>query len=429
MSEWKLTYQVEDRPPWKETGLYGLQWLMISVPLLIIMGQVGAVIHYPDDPSLQLLYLQKVFLVTGVTLLLQVLWGHKLPVITGPATVLLIAIIANAAEKQTAVIYSTIALCGLLLTMVSALGLPNRLAALFTPRVTGIVLLLIAFTMLPTVLNFITAGPDFSTGRGLFAGGLILAVLTGQRILPPLLRSTIVVWALLAGSGVYYLLFGAPVPTAVSGSEPAARQWITLTLTVDWPVLLSFLFCFIALTANDLGSIQTTAGLLEDAAVARTTRRGLIVTGIGNMLAGAVGVIGPVNYSLSSGVIIASGCGSRYPMLPAAAAMIMLACMPGVIQAFAYVPPVVVGSLLLYLLCSQVSGGLAVLSPYLTPFRHETGLVIGLPVLLATCIAFLPAQAAQCIPLLWRPLLTNGFSVGVAAAIVLEKLLLSKLPE
>lgn len=421
-------YSVDQPLPWKENSLYGLQWFMISAPLIIILGQVGAAVHYPDNPQLQLLYLQKVFFVTGATLLLQLLWGHKLPIIVGPAAVLLLGIIANSAgPDQTAAIYSTIALGGLALSILSAWGLMARLTALFTPLVTGIVLLLIAFTMLPTVLNFITAGPLFSFARGIFTVCLIFVLLAAQRILPELLRSTIIVWALLAGSLAYYGLFSPDLPvTAAPASLLSAWQSASLTLTIDWAVLISFLFCFIALTANDLGSIQTTAGLLGDTSGEKRTRRGLIFTGLGNMLAGAFGVLGPVNYSLSTGIILSSGCASRFPLLPAAAAMMVLACIPAVIQAFAYIPSIVIGALLFYMLCPQICGGLSVLGPYLVPFRYETGIVIGLPVLLGTCIAFLPAQAAQTIPLLWRPLFTNGFAVGVTAAIALERLLLTK---
>lgn len=428
MDKMHFKYQIDQRLPWNENLLYGLQWLMISVPLIIILGQVGGTLHYPGQPQLQLFYLQKVFLVTGATLLLQLLWGHKLPVVVGPAAVLLIGIISNSAgADKTDAIYSTIALCGLLLAVLSACGVMSRLTALFTPLITGVVLLLIAFTMLPTVLHFITAGPDFTFAHGMFAVCLIFVMLAAQRVLPELLRSTIIIWALLTGSIAYYLLFKPALPEAATPvSILSAWQSVSLSLTIDWAVLISFLFCFIALTANDLGSTQTIAGLLNAENPEKRTRRGLIFTGLGNILSGVFGVLGPVNYSLSSGVILSSGCASRHPLIPAAAAMVALACIPAVIQAFAYIPPIVVGALLFYMLCSQISGGLAVLGAYLVPFRYEAGIVIGMPVLLGTCIAFLPAQVAETIPLLWCPLFTNGFAVGVTAAIVLEKLLMPK---
>ncbi|QJW48522.1 hypothetical protein HA075_24375 [bacterium BFN5] len=88
---------------------------------------------------------------------------------------------------------------------------------------------------------------------------------------------------------------------------------------------------------------------------------------------------------------------------------------------------IVVGSLLFYMLCAQIAGGLGVLSSTLVPYRFETGIVVGVPVLLGTCIAFLPSPIAASIPSLWRPLVTNGFVVGVTVAIILEKLLLPEI--
>ncbi len=420
-----FNYQVDDRLPVRETVLYGLQWLLIVVPLVLILGQVGAALHDFQHPELQLLYLQKVFFTTGMTLLVQLLWGHKLPVIVGPASILLLGIIVNAGAPDA--VYSAIALCGLLLSLLAAAGWLKRLSAFFTARIIGIVLLLISFTLLPTVLQFITAGPDFSFGKGVFAVGLVLAMLAGQKFLPGLLRNTIVVWALLAGSVLYYVLFQPSMPVLVTpASSMLMLQSVAPSVTFEWPVVLSFLFCFMALTANDLGSVQTTASLVGKTDGEQRTKRGLVFTGLGNVLAGVLGVIGPVNYSLSTGAILATGCASRYPLIVAAILLILLAFIPAVIQAFAFIPTVVVGALLFFMLCSQIAGGLGVLSTCLSPYRFETGIVIGVPILLGTCIAFLPAQLAATIPLLWRPLVTNGFVVGVTTAIFLERILLPK---
>ncbi|GBG56679.1 purine permease [Sporomusaceae bacterium FL31] len=423
MNQKQFKYQVDDVLPAKETFLYGLQWLLVLVPLVLILGQVGAGLHYPLHPQLQLLYLQKMFFSTGLVLILQLLWGHKLPVIVGPASILLLGIIVNAGATDA--VYSSIALCGVLLACLAAGGILKWLTDFFTMRIIGIVLLLISFTLLPTVLHFITAAPDFSFGQGIFAVGLVLVMLAGQRFLPELLRSTIIVWALLAGSGAYYLFFEHPIPVQIEPvSIAAAWQSVGLVFAMDWSVFISFLFCFMALTANDLGSVQTTAVLLGRSDAAQRTKWGLVFTGLGNGLAGILGVLGPVNYSLSTGVILASGCASRYPLMAAAVAMMSLACIPAVLYAFSYIPSVVVGSLLFYMLCAQISGGLGVLSNTLVPYRFEFGIVVGVPVLLGTCIAFLPAPIGAAIPSLWRPLVTNGFVVGVTVAIILEKLLL-----
>jgi uracil permease len=56
----------------------------------------------------------------------------------------------------------------------------------------------------------------------------------------------------------------------------------------------------------------------------------------------------------------------------------------------------------------------------------ETGLLIGFSLMLGTMVAFLPASVTAGIPALVRPLLTNGFVVGVSAALILEHLVYIK---
>ena len=46
--------------------------------------------------------------------------------------------------------------------------------------------------------------------------------------------------------------------------------------------------------------------------------------------------------------------------------------------------------------------------------------MIGLPVLMGTVVSFLPGRVLGGFPLFLRPLLGNGFVVGVLAALLLE---------
>lgn len=421
----QFRYQLNERLPFKQLVLFSLQWFLATIPMVVILGKVGAVFHYPQSPALQLFYMQKLFFITGLAMFAQLIWGHRLPIIAGPASVLLIGVVANAHAVEEATVYCSIAIGGALLVLLSVSGLLARVARLFTPRIIGVVLLLIAFTLLPTVVNLVTAGQAPLFPQLVFAGILFAGMLAGLRYLPEALRSTIIIWALVCGSLVYHLWFMPPVPQ-VTVAALSAVEWRLLagSFSFDPVVMLSFVFCFLALLINELGSIQTTVGLVSQNDGERRTRKGVLVTGLGNLLAGIIGAVGPVSYSLSTGIILASGCASRYPLIPAAAALAVLSFFPVVIQCFSFIPPVVVGTLLFYMMCSQVAGGLGILAPDMASFRFNTGLIIGVPVMLGTVVAFMPASVALTIPAMLRPLLMNGFVVGVAAALIMEHILL-----
>jgi len=421
----QFRYQINEDMPARQLILFGLQWFLATIPMVIILGKVGGAFHYPQSPELQLIYLQKIFFITGISMFVQLIWGHRLPIITGPASVLLIGIVANAHAVAETAVYNSIAVGGLLLVLLAATGLLAIVGRLFTPRIIGVVLLLIAFTLLPTVVNLVTAGKDQVFAQLVFAGVLFASMLIGQRYLPEALRSTIIIWALFLGSFIYHLCFFTPdLQTPITVTTATEWRLFPETFAIDPVVMLSFVFCFLALLINELGSIQTTVSLVSQADGLQRTKRGVLVTGLGNLLAGIVGVVGPVSYSLSTGVIIASGCASRYPLILAAVALGILGFLPFVIQAFSFIPSVVVGTLLFYMLCSQVAGGLGVLASDMASFRFNTGMIIGVPVMLGTVVAFLPSHVAEAIPAMVRPLLMNGFVVGVAAALAMEHALL-----
>ena len=146
-----LRYALDDWPPLSRTVLLGLQWAAIVIPSIIILGHVIASLKFAEPVS-QTPYLQKLFIVTAVTLVIQVLWGHRLPLIAGPATVLLIGVIASQGFSA-GDIYTSILIGGALLAVLALTGLFAQVRKVFTDRVISAVLLLIAFTLAPTILK------------------------------------------------------------------------------------------------------------------------------------------------------------------------------------------------------------------------------------------------------------------------------------
>ncbi len=421
----QFRYQLDERPPWRDLLLFGLQWLAIAVPSIVIIGGVVGVFHAADAAA-RALYLQKLALVAGLTMGVQVLLGHRLPLVAGPAAVLLIGVVASRSYPP-GVIYGSLFAGGGVLTLLAACGLFRRLIRLFTPRVVAVVLLLIAFTLLPTIRDLIVhpgggAGPLAGLA---FAAVLVLLLFAAQFRLSGIWQATLIVWGVLAGSAAWLLLFpSAGTFAELPLVELPLRDWALPGFAFDPGVLLAFLCCFLALAVNDLGSIQAVTGMLGAADPPGRLSRGVIVTGLGNLLAGALGVLGPVDFSLSPGVIAATGCASRYALLPAAGGLLLLSVSPWGLALLGSVPPVVVGATLLFILSSQVSAGLLALQDGKRPLRFDEGLVVALPLLVGTLVAFLPPAVLATLSPTLRPVLGNGFAVGTLLAILLEQALL-----
>ena len=197
---------------------------------------------------------------------------------------------------------------------------------------------------------------------------------------------------------------------------------LTLKLSFEPGVFISFLFGFLALSINDLGSIQSMITLLDLKKTDGRMTRGITFTGLANIAAGFFGVLGTVNFSLSPGVIASTGCASRFALIPAAGIIGILAFFPAVIGVIAYVPSVVIGCVLIYILSSQIAAGLVIAfqGEEKDSFDINSGLAIRLPVLLSTVVAFMPGAVIDTFPVMLKPILGNGFVVGVVAALIME---------
>jgi xanthine/uracil permease len=426
----KLKYKLEDTPGWEENLLYGLQWLAVSLPAVIIIGKVLGAMN--GSLMMEIFYMQKVFIVTGAAILAQILWGHRLPLVIGPSTVLLIGILASQGSSPAAS-YSSIAICGIILSLMAVTGLFAYLQSLFTPRVVAVILLLVAFTITPTIVQLISNNEGASSARHLaFAFIYILVIFVGHRFLKGLLKSLLILLATIAGSLGYFLVN----PAWASGTNAAQlglvsffTQNIGLELVIDPGVLTAFLFCFIGLSINDLGSIQAVGSFLQVDDMPRRITRGITTTGIANILAGFLGVIGPVNFSFSPGVIASTGCAARRSLIPAAIVLILLAFMPKVIFYLSHIPSVVIGTLLLYIMCTQVAAGLTTAFDALNNLgepRFDNTLVISLPILAAVVVAFLPDSVTASFPVTLQPVLSNGFVIGIILAMLLEHVIFKK---
>ena len=418
-----LRYALDEWPPLGKAILFGLQWAAIAIPSIIILGHVVASLQF-TEPTSQGPYLQKLFMVTAVTLLIQVLWGHRLPLIAGPATVLLIGVIASQGFAA-GDIYTSVVVGGVVLAVLSFTGLFTQIRKFFTDRVISAVLLLIAFTLAPTILKLLMAqNSGVQPLPNLVFGLLLLVVMFAlHRWLPGIWKATLVVWTMVLGSLLYFVVF----PGAVRMSFQA-QSWMSCGFVANLDlqpglnvgVLISFLVCYFALAVNDLGSIQSMNRLLELKDMDRRIYRGVTVTGFCNVLAGCLGVIGPVNYSLSPGVVMSTGCASRFTLIPAAVIIGIVGLSPATIAFLGGIPSVIVGCVMLYILTSQIAAGLSVANQD-KEFQFEDGLVIGLPVLLGTVISFLPTDVLATFPVVLRPILGNGFVIGTVGAFILDR--------
>ena len=420
-----MKYELNDKPGILPMLMYGLQWWIVSLPCVVIMGIIVSQLHYTDVAE-QTFYLQKLFGIMGIAMIVQVLWGHRLPLIIGPASVLLIGILSTVSSGIPAV-YTGIMVGGLVLTVLAYSGLLGKLQFVFTPRIVTVILILIAFTLTPVILKLVLGDAVHALFNLFFTLVMVLALVIGNKLLRGIWKSTTVLWGIVGGVLVYYGVFGFPTLVSTgAGIIPEQATVFNFPLNFEAGTILAFLFCYIALIVNELGSIQAVGHMLQADQMDQRTTRGVGIVGETNVLSGLFGVIGPVDYSMSPGVISATGCAYRYTLLPAGAGLILCAFFPSVVGMLVTIPGVVMGAILLYLMATQLAAGLQMLVREKAITDFDSGVVVGLPLMVALLLSFAPEGVLNLIPSLFKPIVGNGFVMGVITVLIMEHLIFKK---
>lgn len=420
-----MRYNLEDKPRLLPMILYGLQWWIVTVPALIVMGLVLAKLHYGADDLAQSIYMQKMFAILGVTLLVQILFGHKLPLVVGPASVLLVGILATISSSIPA-IYTAIMIGGVAMALMAASGMLKVMQKVFTIRIIITIMFLIPITLAPTIikLSFQDAGnPLFNLGFVLIITLLLILL---NRFLQGIWKSTTLIWGIIMASILIYYIRPAPaeIVAAVGGEPGFVMHSLLITPEFDFGVIFAFLFCAIAILIAEVGSIQAVGRMIGADQMVRRTQRGVFFSGISSAVSGLFGVIGSTDFSLSPGIIAATRCASRFPFIVSGVLLIICAFFPPLIHMLLLIPNVVMGVVLLYVMTTQFAAGFQMSIQQKGIIEFNDGVIVGLPIMVALLISFAPVELNQHIPSIIRPLLGNSLVMGIVMVLLLEHLIL-----
>ena len=408
-----LKYNVDDRLPVGQLMMYAVQWFVLCIAVVSTSVFVAQ-----GSPEEKLFFSQRLFAVIGLTGFLQVVIGHRLPIVVGPAAVLLVGVMASlAAKADTLAIYSSIAIGGALIGLLTIGGLIRRVQRVFTPRIVVVILMLIATTLAPTITGLVfpaqAAHEQHIFGLLFAVVGVVLMVIF-NRMLKGVAKSLVIPVALIVGSALYYTIFDAP--THVS-SAASLRGLFLDEFVFDWSLVVAFVICYVALAINDIGSMESLGGMLGIKDMDKRMKRGMRVTGLMNILAGSMGVLGPVNYSMSPGVIASTGCASRYALIPATLMLFGCALFPDVIWVLTAIPSPVIGVILLFLMGTQLAASYEMMNSTRSATTFADALTVGLPIMVAMLFQLMPKDVA---PAVIQPLVGNGFAMGVITVMIME---------
>jgi uracil permease len=308
-------YDLDDRPPFPYALVYGLQWAFIMFPALIIAATLSVGSLEPGGGDV-IRFLRLTLLTSGAFTIIQTLWGHRYPLLEGPASALMLAFILLA-PHGIQVIQGGMILGGMLLAALVASRQLERLIRFFTPNVVGVILMLIALGLLRPLLRFMTgeAGAH-SNGQGptfLISLILVLFIAALSHWLKGFWKTVSILIGMILGSLVFLALGRLHWEELVTAPWLSfSTRWLETLPSFSLAAALAFACAYLAVIVNTLGSVQGIAAITEKSRLPKATQRGVFVNGLAGITCGFLGVVGTVSYSMSPGVILVNRVASRY---------------------------------------------------------------------------------------------------------------------
>jgi xanthine/uracil permease len=376
--------------------------------------------------------LQRTLFVIGLSSLLQVWLGHKLPIAEGPAGLwwgvfLIFAGLASTMGQGSIEILQSIELgllvSGVFFIIISLLKLIHVIKQIFTPIVTGTYLILLVAQLSGSfakgILGIGYLGPEISVKVVLPALLTLIVSIVLAKSPYPLLSSYSVLFGLAFGWILFAMLdLIKPIPYEVTPwfSLPTLLAWGAPKL--DTGTILTSIITALLLLTNLIASIHVVEKAVERPPQPIYNRSGLIM-GVNQMLAGLFSAIGSVPLSITAGFIHTTKMKEKLPFIIGSGLILGMSFFPIITMFFASLP-IPVGYATLFLSFSNMIG--IGLKEYASVGTGERNLfIIGISLMVGIGSLFIPTESLLHLPRFLAPLMNNGLVLGVITCILLEQ--------
>ncbi|MDQ0243451.1 xanthine/uracil permease [Bacillus fengqiuensis] len=412
-----------------KVSLQSIQWLLfILIGSLVTPISIGAAFDLPQAEVAQLL--QRTFFIIGVSCLLHIIVGHRLPILEGPAGLWWGVFLAFSGMTTMYSQYELLrqlemamVLCGGMFVLFSLLGLLEKVKSLFTPLVTGTYIVLLVFQLSGSFIKGMLGIGYMGSAVSLKVAAASLLTVVISIMLSKSKRSFLNMYSLLLslllGWGIF-AVFGLLIKTTEKPDEVFAfPEWFAWGIPQfnSSIILVSAMTAFL-LMINLIASIK-----VVEEAVQRPRqnvyRAAGTVTGVTQILAGIFSSVGAISNSHTAGFITITGMRARLPFIIASLLLIIISCFPLLSYLFSLIPSPVGYAVVFFAFVNLLKSGIHQLKESM---KDEWRVIILCMSLMAGVGVFaVPAQALVSIPVFLLPLLNNGMITGVLTCIILEQ--------
>lgn len=359
-------HPVDVRPPLRRLVPLSVQHLLVAYAGMATMPLlVGTALELPED-RIRLL-ISANLLVSGLATLLQSLGvlrvGARLPIVMGSTFTAITPAVLIGKEHGLAAVFGATIVSGLVTLAVAPWF--GRWLHLFPPLVTGTVIAVIGFSLVPSAAGLVTRGHGGAPGgRGLaLAAATVVLVVLVERLAPPALARFSVLVALAAGTALAVplgLFDGSGVAAAHTVTAPDPTAFGAPTFVV--PAIVAMLVVQLVNMVESVGDTLAVGQIVGRGDDAPTVVRALRADGVATTVSGALASFPVVTFGQSVGLVSVTRVRSRHVVALSGALMVVLAFVPVLGAAVAAVPGPVLGGVSLVMFGMVGAVGLRILA-------------------------------------------------------------------
>lgn len=405
----------------------GLQWLLFMFTNTVVIPlSVGTALGESNGDIAA--SVQRAFIYTGLACLLQVLIGHGLALMEGQSGLwwgVILGLSASIPKDSSINLGGSLAVgiigSGILVSLFGALGMGQLLKKWFNSIVMSVFLFLLAAQL---IMIFLKGMLGLSQGAHiqLSVAGLSIVLVILVNLLLIKGKGLVSNFALLIGIVVgwiaYILLFPNFSSTNLGHSAPLLNLFPWGAPGWNVGIILMGIIAGLINASNTIATLKGSEAIFEKPVTDAQYKRSFVLTGLNAVVSGFFGLVPYAPYTSSLGFLQSTRIKERTPFIIGSCLFILLGSVP-ILGHFFSTLPVSVGDAVLFVAYLQLFGS-ALKNIEKIRFSYDTIYKIAIPTLVGLSLMTFPAQDFASIPMLIRPLVSNGLLVGILLALLLN---------
>lgn len=421
----QLVYEPEEKPrSTKDAIIYSLQWIMIMFyPVVWGYSVVGKGLGMTGEEMG--MYMVRVVFIIGISTLVQVCAGHKLSMVCGPNIIPSLAIVAafSVGGKEYALqSFNAYIIAGIIVAILGATGLISKIGSVWTPLVSGAMIMMVGLTTSTTGVGLIAS----QNATAPFFIGILLALICGYLSLRgkgmiasiPVLITIVLGYVVFIAMGKFDWALVSSMPTF---TLPQIFPYGLSMPPVD--LIITMVIVNIFSTINLYGNVQGYTGIIGRKMEPKDERRYFTAFGlVEGVVASIFGVPSNTSYGENLGFVLLTRVASRFFLIVASIAFIVLSFFGNVGGLMAAMPEAVAGAVLLGVACTLIGIGA---DNWAKGPKFETReiFIVGFSVFLAFGLNFLPETFFATVPRLVGTLFKNPVIMVIILVVIMEQII------